>query len=98
MKRAEALKLLELPDQAAPFTKETVDAAFRAACWKHHPDAQGQSGVVDLTIYQDARKTLLLELNGQNNACPQCRGRGMVQARVGMRACGACKGSGDKAP
>lgn len=94
MKRAEALRLLNLPEQAKPFTREAVAIAFCNAVKASHPDTGGEGA--DMDQLRQARNFLVLNLNGQNNACVQCRGRGMVQARVGMRPCGACKGTGDK--
>ena len=94
MQRLDALRILGLPDQAAPFTPEQIATAFRKAVVKAHPDTGGIG--TDLTTLQKARKLLILNLNGQNNACPQCRGRGYIPAKFGTRSCGACKGTGDK--
>ena len=98
MQRLDALRILGLPDQAAPFTPEQIATAFRKAVVKIHPDTTGMVASVppNLCDYQEARKLLILNLNGQNNACPQCRGRGYIPAKFGTRSCGACKGTGDK--
>ena len=83
MQRLDALRILGLPDQAAPFTQAVIQAAFRKAIMALHPDTGGPGG--DSTELQDARKLLILNLNGQNNACPQCRGRGYIPAKFGTR-------------
>lgn len=96
MKRDRALELLGLPDQVKAFTLEEITAAYKRACFAGHPDTGAEGVGADMTELQQARTFLILNLNGQNNACPQCKGRAYIQAKVGMRPCGACKGTGDK--
>lgn len=44
-----------------------------------------------------ARDLLMRQIAApSNNACVQCKGRGMVRAKMGSRPCGACNGTGDR--
>lgn len=42
-----------------------------------------------------SRDILVRQLDaGEDNACVQCKGRGIVRATMGSRHCGACNGTG----
>jgi DnaJ-class molecular chaperone len=104
MNRAQALVLLGLDKAACDLTSEIITTAFRRAAVASHPDtaqpltSQGESVSTrhDMDALRLAKKKLLDDTEGANNACAQCRGRGTVRHKLGNRPCGACKGTGDK--
>ena len=91
MMRKNALALLGLPDGA--YDAEAVAAAFRRAVVAAHPDTGGAGG--NMSELQEARKALLQISNDDEFACKQCAGRGTVRYKLGVRPCGACKGTGE---
>ena len=99
MNRSAALKLLGLEATACDLTPEIITRAFRQAVVASHPDtaSQGDSNVshADMDLLTIAKETLLGDMKHENNACPQCRGRGTVRLRMGVTPCGACKGTGE---
>lgn len=104
MNRAKALELLGLDKAACDLTPDIITKAFRRAVVASHPDtapaeaSQGDSVPTrpDMDQLKIARKMLQGDTEGANNACIQCRGRGSVRHKLGVRPCGACKGTGDK--
>lgn len=102
MNRNEALKLLGLDNAATALTPEIVQTAFRCAMVAHHPDTRAdqidlnEHRVLDVTVYQEARKVLLDNLSSADLCCKLCGGLGKVPSKMGYRACVACKGTGDR--
>lgn len=97
MKRDEAMAVLGLDKAACALTPEIVTRAFRIAVVACHPDtAEAGKACHDMTKLLAAKKALLNDSEQQNNACAQCRGVGTVRYKLGVRPCGACKGTGDK--
>lgn len=88
-----AAKLLNLPDGLV--TADGVQAAFSAAVKAAHPDNGGTGG--DIDELKQARNELLRHTAaGRDFACRQCSGKGTVPARLGVRPCGACRGTGER--
>lgn len=103
MTPVEARKLLGLENAAPDLTEAIITRAYRAALVKHHPDTCAVVPYKDAAApmpaqLQQAREVLRQVATGANNACAQCRGRGKVPHRMGTATCGACQGTGDKAP
>lgn len=106
--RAHALSTLDMAEDnhGASFTAADVDHAYRQACKRYHPDttmaamtmhsAEVSMSYPTMATLQQAREFLKKELDGRNNACVQCRGLGIVRAKMGATPCGACNGTGDK--
>lgn len=93
MTRDEALTLLKLDTAACDLTADIVTKAYRRAILANHPD----TGTVQATMVelQQARQTVTQHLEGRNNPCRQCNGRGRVPFKMGTRVCSACKGTGE---
>lgn len=102
MKLGEAMEVLGLVGTAvAELTDEDVKIAFRLRCKQFHPDmvvVQYARGIVPKWTMDEvgaARDTLLNRRNVSEFACKQCKGKGTVPARMGVKPCGACKGTGE---
>lgn len=96
MTRDEALKLLKLDMAACTLTEAIITTAYRRAILDNHPDTAKGQPTVGMAELQQARQTVTRELEGRNNPCRQCSGKGRVPFKMGTRVCSACKGSGDQ--
>lgn len=92
MRQADALALLGLT--GCETTPEAVAMAFQRTVKATHPDAGGAGA--DMDKLKQARDALLNRRNVSDFACKQCSGRGTVPARLGVRPCGACRGTGER--
>jgi hypothetical protein len=94
MSTHEAERVLELPplyDEAA------VRFCYGRAMRADHPDHGGLG--TRLELIREARDVLLCggATGGvEITPCKLCKGRGKIVARFGVRACSACKGTGDQ--
>jgi hypothetical protein len=91
VKHADALAILGLV--GCELSPEVIATAFRRAVVTAHPDTGGTA--TDLSPLLEAKRVLLNRRNVSDFACKQCSGRGTVPARLGVRPCGACKGTGE---
>lgn len=99
MTPVEARKLLGLENAVPDLTERMITIAYRTALVKYHPDTAEGLGPQPLpAVLQQAREVLRQVATVADNTCAQCRGRGKVPSRIGAVTCGACKGTGDKAP
>lgn len=74
---------------------ETIKAAFNQRVKETHPDALKLGGTCDMDQLKQARELLLNRRNVSEFACKQCKGKGNVPARMGVKSCAACKGTGE---
>lgn len=98
MKAAEAMETLGLVGTAlAELTAEQVRGAYRATVKALHPDVSKRALIPDMDKVGAARDELLRQVAaGGDFACRQCSGNGTVPARLGVRPCGACRGTGER--
>ena len=106
MKLGKAMEVLGLVGTAlAELTDDDVRRAFRSQMKLYHPDTttdamdparHPQPQIVwTADSLKEARDALLNRRNVDDFSCKQCRGKGMVPARMGSKPCGACKGTGN---
>ncbi len=98
MTRDTALQLLGLSDWEV--TPERVQEAFTFEVKRMHPDTVHADPVtgapVDFDRLKQARDLLRQVVAGEDLRCKPCGGRGTVRHRMGVKPCGACKGTGDR--
>lgn len=108
MTTEKALKILDMP-AGVPLTTALIAESFAHAMKRNHPDTiaqimanpscddpQATTWTVDSIMA--AREQLRRVVAGTDNRCRQCNGRGRVPFKLGTATCGACKGTGDRAP
>lgn len=78
-----------------PATAAEVRASYAMRVRECHPDTGSGPAYATMAELQQAKKTLLEALTGQNSACVLCKGRGRVPHRIGTRQCAACGGTGE---
>ena len=91
MKFGTALELLGISEWEA--TPERAREAFNSEVKRLHPDTGGEGA--DISKLIAARNLVLNRRNDAEFACKQCKGKGTVSARMGVKPCGACKGTGE---
>lgn len=82
-------------------TATRIRAAFARAVRDAHPDTanDSQDAAERIASLQEARDLLLSEHDStlyHNRACKVCSGSGKVRARLGVTACSACGGTGER--
>jgi len=87
-----ALALLRHPD--GEITLATIRAAYTKRCREVHPDTG--DGSVPIQDLRAAFNLLSADVATQNNACALCCGTGKVRGKIGMQACSACEGTGER--
>lgn len=100
----QAKLVLGLQNCMPSLTEEIVVAAWRAAVKQNHPDTTPHVLSYDNTpratytmeLLTTAKIFLLNHLTGDDLACKLCRGTGKVPAKMGLRTCVACNGTGDR--
>lgn len=98
MKLGDAMELLGLNMSAlTELTPADAYRAFRAAVVRDHPDTGGEAEGAGQRIrdLQEARRVVTEHLEGRNNACGTCKGRGTVRAKFGATKCSSCNGTGE---
>lgn len=95
MKGPAARTLLGLIPEPTALDAGVIGAAFALAVKAAHPDNGGAGA--DMDQLKQARDELLRQVvAGGDFACRQCSGKGTVPARLGVRTCGACRGTGER--
>ena len=93
MKLDTAAILLGIVGPLNALTDAEVRLAFADKVKATHPDTGGPSA--DMSELKRARDTLLNRRNVDDFTCRQCDGLGSVRSRMGIKPCGACKGTGE---
>jgi DnaJ-class molecular chaperone len=93
--RTRALLILGLSNEPADELGAVgIKMAYARAVKANHPDTAGEVGAITMAELQAAKAFLLQYVAepGAENACPLCKGRGIVHGKFGARKCENCKG------
>lgn len=108
MTKEKALKILDMP-AGVPLTTALIAESFAHAMKRNHPDTTDAAVALPaddsptricwtVDSIMAARAYLRQVVADHEFPCRQCNGRGRVPFKLGTATCGACKGTGDRAP